>query len=91
MCADGWCLERVLTMFENWEVAPLKWKISPRAALWGALLWALLAGVVIGLLCAGSLRLDLLNVASLTILLGGAILLAFRFALRPSRRPPPSV
>ncbi|SPF44724.1 hypothetical protein SBA1_550089 [Candidatus Sulfotelmatobacter kueseliae] len=91
MYADGCCLERVLTMFESWEVAPFKWKISPRAALWGALLWALVAGVVIGLLWAGRLRLDLLNVVSLTILLGGAILLAFRFALQPSRRLPPSV
>jgi hypothetical protein len=77
-------------MFENWEVAPFKKKMSPRAATWSALLWAFLAGVVTGLLWAGRLPLNPLNIVSLAILVGGAILLVVRFTWRPNCSVPPS-
>jgi len=33
MCLDCSRLAEVLAMFEDWEVAPFKWKTSPRAAV----------------------------------------------------------
>ena len=78
-------------MFKNWEVAPFKWNISPRVAGWGALLWAFLAGVLTGLLWAGRLPLNLLNIMNLGILVGGAILLVVRFTFPPNRNVPPSL
>jgi peptidoglycan/LPS O-acetylase OafA/YrhL len=72
-------------MFENWEVAPFKWNISPRAATWAALLWAFVAGMLTGLLLPGRLPLDALRIMCVAILLGGAALLIVRFA-RPGRK-----
>jgi len=68
-------------MFQNWEVAPVHLKISARAAIWGALVWAFGAGILTGVLWAGRLPFDVLRVASVAILLVGAILWVLRFAL----------
>jgi hypothetical protein len=68
-------------MFENWEVSPVQWTVSSRAAIWGALVYAFGAGVLTGLLWAGRLPFDLLRIVSLAILLAGAILMVLRFAL----------
>lgn len=72
-------------MFENWEVAAFKWKVSPRAAIWGALGWAFGAGLLTGLLWAGRLPFDLLRIVSLAILLAGAILWVILFTLHTTR------
>ena len=69
-------------MFKNWEVSPpVQWKLSSRAAIWCALVWASVAGILTGVLWAGKLPFDLLRIVSLAILLAGAILLVLRFAL----------
>ena len=69
-------------MFKNWEVSSrVQWKLSSRAAIWCALVWAFGAGILTGVLWAGRLPFDLHRVVSLAILLAGAILLVLRFAL----------
>lgn len=69
-------------MFRNLEVSPpVQWKLSSRAAIWCALVWAFGAGILTGVLWAGRLPFDLLRIVSLAILLAGAILLVLRFAL----------
>jgi hypothetical protein len=69
-------------MFKNWEVSPpVLWKISPRAAIWGALVWAFGAGILAGVLWAGRLPLDLLRLVSLAVLVAGAVLLVPRFSV----------
>lgn len=74
-------------MFKNWEVLPpVQWKISARAAIWCALVWAFGAGILAGVLWAGRLPLDPLRIVSLAILLAGAILLVLRFALPHAQR-----
>jgi len=69
-------------MFKNSEVSsPVQWKLSPRAAIWCALVWAFGAGILTGVLWAGRLPFDLLRIVSLAFLLAGAILLILRHAL----------
>jgi hypothetical protein len=67
-------------MFKRWEVSP-QWKLSSRAAIWGAVAWALAAGILMGVLWTGMLPFDLLRGVSLAVLLVGIILLVVRFVL----------
>ena len=78
-------------MFEDWEVAPFKWKISARAAIWAAVLWAFVGGILTGLLWAGRLPFDLVRIVCVAVLLGGAILWVVAFTGPRNRNVPPTV
>lgn len=69
-------------MLKNWEVSPsIQWKLSARAAIWGAVANAFGAGVLTGLVWAGRLPFDSLRLASLAVLLAISVLLVLRFAV----------